>query len=698
MNVGENHSMRRNNIFTKAATAIVGLSMAIGIGVSFRINDRYSEVKADVYEASISIQDYGISHNWVSGTRYCDITIVKDILFVKGSSIGADNSKYYSASNPHDWRFYQAQLGSFTIYSADNYIITSLSITFGSSSYGALYYEETQIISEEEFDVNSSHATFYVRSTSGSNGIIDIQSISVNYRYASSSLDTFVKVRDINDISGGDEIVFVNQTGTYACGFVPSSGNNVAAVQISLTNNNLVIDQANSSGIQIFKLISSNSTNRYGLYLGSAYLYSNSASNDSLKVSILDPSTTPSGKSAWNLSCVDETFSLINVSNDPYSLQFDDQIFSQYSKTTKENPCIYKKIANQIITSNDDVSIIEQGNTLQLTSTCPINISWSSSDNDIATIDNNGLATAISAGEVAIKAIANNYATASFKLYIAPTQSYIRISDSNDLYNGQKIVIANSLGTHSMGLNIGEDDIPSVEIATDDPSTFSSGNVTEYTIWNLNGHWIFYAEGYYLSCTATGNNLRRSLSINEYCYFDISITDNIASIVCANENVASRYMQYNDSNSIFNCYSSANQVAISIYTPNDETSSSYNIVASGYERCFLKVGFINIKDEGTNLCKTNNYYSFAKDVYNNYLSNDVKNELSNIAIERLQAWATANGDNLASNPGTIEEKQKIDLISISDNNNNNLIIVIITISLVSLLTLSGYFYIRRKHH
>ena len=89
-----------------------------------------------------------------------------------------------SGSNNYEWRLYQNKSGDMTITAATGHTISSVNITFASSSNGTLLNGGNKISSGEDISVNSSSINFTVGNSSANatNGQIKIRSISVTYK------------------------------------------------------------------------------------------------------------------------------------------------------------------------------------------------------------------------------------------------------------------------------------------------------------------------------------------------------------------------------------------------------------------------------------------------------------------------------------------------------------------------------------
>lgn len=163
----------------------------------------------------------------------------------------------------------------------------------------------------------------------------------VNPVYAVANGDLFERISAVGDLADGDEVIFVNQGETYACGTTQNT-NNRTPVAITTSNHAYTYDSEDS--VQVF--VVKKSGNNYGFHTGGGYIYSASSTNNNLKTNSTSASTAPSGTSAWSLSVSNYVFSATNVTNTSYYLAFNGTTyFSQY-KQGQSKPYIYKRTAN----------------------------------------------------------------------------------------------------------------------------------------------------------------------------------------------------------------------------------------------------------------------------------------------------------------------------------------------------------------
>ena len=151
--------------------------------------------------------------------------------------------------------------------------------------------------------------------------------------------DVFERISSVTELSDGDEIIFVNQAETYACGTTQNT-NNRTPVSISVSNHQYTY--TSTDNVQVF-VVKINNSGQYGFHTSSGYIYSASASKNNLKTNSTAASTAPSGTSAWTLSISSNVVTATNVSNTSYYLAFNGTAyFSQY-KQDQSKPYIFRK-------------------------------------------------------------------------------------------------------------------------------------------------------------------------------------------------------------------------------------------------------------------------------------------------------------------------------------------------------------------
>ncbi len=159
--------------------------------------------------------------------------------------------------------------------------------------------------------------------------------------WAVSNGDVFERISDATSLADGDEVIFVNQAETHACGTTQNT-NNRTPVSITVTDHTYTY--SSSDNVQVF--VVKKNGNNFGFHTGSGYIYSASTSSNNLKTNTTAASTAPTKTSAWTLSSTTSSvFTVKNVGNTSYYLAFNGtSFFSQY-KSGQSKPYIYKKRA-----------------------------------------------------------------------------------------------------------------------------------------------------------------------------------------------------------------------------------------------------------------------------------------------------------------------------------------------------------------
>jgi len=170
---------------------------------------------------------------------------------------------------------------------------------------------------------------------------------------------TFTRISTVTELADGDEIIFVNQAETYACGTTQNTNNRTP---VAITTSSHSYTYSASDNVQVF-VVRINSSGKYGFHTGTGYIYSASSSNNNLKTNTTPVTEAPSGTSAWSLSVSSNVFSCTNVTNSSYYLAFNGtSYFSQY-KSGQSKPYIYKRTGDPVtytVTLADDNTTLTQ--------------------------------------------------------------------------------------------------------------------------------------------------------------------------------------------------------------------------------------------------------------------------------------------------------------------------------------------------
>lgn len=179
--------------------------------------------------------------------------------------------------------------------------------------------------------------------------------------------------------------------------------------------------------------------------------------------------------------------------------------------------------------------------------------------------------------------------------------TYDLVSNVSELHVGDIIVIAASEYDYAMSKTQNPNNRGQAGITKTDNQITLTDDVCEFVLGAgmTNGTWSFYdnnKSGYIYAASSSSNYLRTETDLSYNSSWVISISDNNASIVAQGSNTH-KVMLYNNGSSIFSCYASASQKAISLYKKH---SSSYiNVLVEDLagnieitEPTYIPAGFI----------------------------------------------------------------------------------------------------------
>lgn len=155
-------------------------------------------------------------------------------------------------------------------------------------------------------------------------------------------------------------------------------------------------------------------------------------------------------------------------------------------------------------------------------------------------------------------------------LYVVPdgqTYIYTLVTDASTLAAGDILVFTNHEATYAMSATQDSNNRKGVGItpASDKSTIEITDNVELITLGGSAGAWTFLTdEGYLYAASSSKNYLRSQTTNNENGIWNISISDNQATIVAQGDN-QHNWLRFNNSDSIFSCYESGKQQAIAIY-------------------------------------------------------------------------------------------------------------------------------------
>ena len=163
-------------------------------------------------------------------------------------------------------------------------------------------------------------------------------------------------------------------------------------------------------------------------------------------------------------------------------------------------------------------------------------------------------------------------ADATLYAVLAGEATYNLVTNVSELSAGDVIVIAASGYNFAMSQiqNTNNRDQSAITKAGNSITWTNEAKVCEFVLGagTKNNTWSFYDggtnKGYIYAASSSSNNLKTEGTLSDNSSWTISISNGVATITAQGSNTRN-VLQYNNSSSIFSCYGSASQKAISLY-------------------------------------------------------------------------------------------------------------------------------------
>ena len=153
---------------------------------------------------------------------------------------------------------------------------------------------------------------------------------------------------------------------------------------------------------------------------------------------------------------------------------------------------------------------------------------------------------------------------------------------ASSITSGKHYIIVNQENAKAMGSQNNNNRAAVGVVINNNNITVSSSDVAEFVIYgpDVDGLYTIYDGTGYLYAASSGSNyLRTQVTNNDNGRWTISFNEGVASIV-ATESSNHNVMQYNSSNTLFSCYSSASQSPVSLYEKSGEDTPTESITIS----------------------------------------------------------------------------------------------------------------------
>lgn len=253
---------------------------------------------------------------------------------------------------------------------------------------------------------------------------------------------------------------------------------------------------------------------------------------------------------------------------------------------------VYQEVPVTGVEVTPATATLKAGETLQLTATITPaeatvkNVTWTTSDADVAIVSADGLVKAIAAGNATITATTEDgNLTAVCNLTVKPI-SFKKALAANELVAGKKMLIVNADENRTLGQSA-KNNFPEVAIEpVNHILTTVPAEATIITLMQDNGVYTFAVDGGYITATtASSNYMRIAEEQSTLTQWNITLGENgVATIVCADSKSKRNTIRYNADAKLFSAYKGDAENDVVIYIERDDQGTDVeNTVLEGAE-------------------------------------------------------------------------------------------------------------------
>ena len=414
--------------------------------------------------------------------------------------------------------------------------------------------------------------------------------VSATYKIGISA-NTYKLVESISDLVSGKNYIIACGSKSTAAGSLTKSGNSSYLNKVDVEVDGEYITLEDESDVLVFTLTGSGSS--WSMQNdANGYLYCTAAKKVAFSSS--KPSTN------WTLS--NSTSGVIMAYTGGYWSNYGTMLYNSGSPrftTYTSDPTssmIYANLYMEVeVQQKQDVtmafSATEATATMGSDFTAPtlttnpegLAVAWSSSNSDVATVDDEGNVTLVGAGTTTITATfagnsSYNAASASYTLTVEESQQpvtvkgqYVLVNKTTQMQAGDEVIIVgNDNDTYyAISTTQNANNRSAVTVTMNDDGSISINDEVQVIKLEQDGsNWLFNVGGYLYAASSSKNYLRTETTADANAKAAITITDGTASIVFQGSNTRN-VLQFNpntaNNSPLFSCYSTASQSPVAIY-------------------------------------------------------------------------------------------------------------------------------------
>lgn len=378
---------------------------------------------------------------------------------------------------------------------------------------------------------------------------------------ASAADGAWTLVTNAADLAAGDKVVIVASSADYAMS-VTQASNNRSAVKVTKNTTNKTVSIGDS--VQQFTLETGSVAGTFAFNTGGGYIYCASTSSKNY----LRTQSSKDDKASWAISITSAgvatvTSKVSGISRNLLQYNSSSTIFACYS-SGQQAVSIYKWIE---ATTEPDVPTCEHTNKVAIgvakDATC-------TEDGITAGVKCADCGEEITAQET-IKATGHKYVDGFCSVCKKEQpKAFTLVTNASDLNVGDQIVIVAKDSAFALSTTQNNNNRGQATVTKKDDGTLEELNdsvqVLTLEAGKTSGTFAFNTgSGYLYAASSSANHLKTQTTLDANGSWSVSIASNGTATIIAQGSYSRNVMQYNQSSSLFACYGSASQKAISIY-------------------------------------------------------------------------------------------------------------------------------------